>query len=201
LLQQPHTDARGPGRRGAGRMAVALAIVVALCGVSVQAADGATDTVTVTSTVGSVVSVADGCSSSIAIFVTLSAYQSGTCTFTFGSTNDPTTTLRISSSPGALMSGGVFADHSGGCGVLAADTTGVKVSTVGAGVSAGLGCTVSAAGTNGDFVAVPDAFTNTCQGTTLGSSANTCTLAVGLRAGAATPAGSYVGTINVDVIG
>ncbi len=118
-----------------------------------MAAGAASDSVATTATVGSVLSVADTCTGAVSFSVTLSTYSSGSCTFQFGATNDATTTLRIDTAAGSLLSGGVFADHSGGCGALTGDTAGVKVSSVGAGVSSSLGCTVSAAASNADFVA------------------------------------------------
>ncbi len=171
--------------------------------VVISIADAApTDSVNVTSTVGSVLSLSDTCSSDVSITVVLSSFQSGTCTFMYGSTNDATTFLRVSSSAGAFLSGGVFSDHLGGCGSLAGDRVGVKVSDVGPGVTAGLGCTVSAAGTDADFLAVPDTATNACNGTTVGVAENTCTLAIGIReSGGDATAGSYDGTLQLDVIG
>jgi hypothetical protein len=136
------------------------------------------------------------------VSVTASSFQSGTCAYDFGSTNDATTTMRISSSPGPLLAGGVFADHAGLCTALAGDSAGVKVTNVGAGVASALGCTVSAAGTNADFIGVPDVYTNTCTGTTMGAAANQCTLAVGIReTGGDAPAGTYSGILQFDVIG
>ena len=201
-MARPTTIRRHTGRCRLHRcIATIVATVLAStwCWTAVAAT---TDTVAVTSTVGSVLSVTDTCSSAVAISVSPNSFQAGTCGFQFGSTNDATTTLRITSSAGPLLAGGVFADHLGGCGALIGDTAGIKVSGAGAGVSGSLGCPVSASATNADFLAVPDSATAACAGTTTGITANTCTLAVGIReVGADATAGSYTGTLNMDVIG
>lgn len=190
-------------QRGFALAALALAALalVASLGIGLsREAHAATDTVAVTATVGSSVSVADACSGAVSIAVVLGGYADGSCAIDFGSTNDSTTTLRIGSSAGAFMSGG-FTDHVGACGVLSGDTAGVKVTSVSASVTSSLGCTVSAAGTNADYLAVPDAMSNACAATALGTT-NRCTLAVGIKeTGADTTAGSYSGTLNIDVIG
>lgn len=175
-------------------------VFMLLIGGSARAAG--TDFVAVNTTIDSFVSLSDACASSFDISVVASSFQSDTCAYGFGSTNDATTTLRISSLPGPLLSGGVFADHVGGCAPLTGDTAGIKVSGVGSGVTSQLGCTVSAAGSNADFRSVPDVFTNTCSGTTMGAAANQCTLAVGIReTGGDAPSGAVGGTVLLDVIG
>lgn len=159
-----------------------------------------TDSVLVTATVSDVISLADQCSGAYSIDVLLNNYVSDTCEYRFGSTTDSSTTVRIDSSAGAFASG-VFSDHSGGCGPLINDTIGIKYTTGSAGVSSSLGCTVSAAGTNADFLPVPDAFTNACAATTA-ITTNSCTLAIGIKeTGDNAAPGTYSATLDLDVIG
>lgn len=179
-------------------LVAAVAVAAGGAGFVAPGAEAATDTVAVTATVGSSLSVSDTCSGAIGISIVLSSYAAGSCAFEFGSTNDATTTLRISSSAGAFLSGG-FADAPATCGALANDTVGIKVTSVGSGVTSSL-CTVSAAGTNADLVGIPDAATNACAATTAVTN-NTCTLAVGIKeTGSDTTAGTYTGTLNLDVL-
>lgn len=158
------------------------------------------DSVTVTSTVPSNLQLTDGCSSAIAITVSLGSYAHGQCVFSFGSTNDSSTTLRIDSSAGAFFGSTVFVDRVGGCGVLGNDEIGFKVAAVSASVSAAHGCAVSAATTNGDYIAVPDAPANVCSASALGTT-HTCEVAVGVKeTGGDATAGTYSDTLLVDVI-
>lgn len=160
-----------------------------------------TDSIVTTATVGSSLEVADQCGGAFTVTVTVSAFAGNGCAVDFGSSNDATTNLQVGSTAGAFLAGGVFGDHGGSCTALSGDTTGLKVSAVGAGVTAATGCTVSAAGTNADFVGVPDTLTSICSSTIIGTT-NSCTLAVGIiETGGDAPAGNYAGTLNLDVIG
>lgn len=182
-----------------------LAAVFAAAGHEpVPAAPAATtDNVTVTATVGSALDVADQCAGAMAITVTMAAYSDGTCAVNFGATNDASVTLRANSSAGAFFSGN-FADEGATCANLATvDEAGLKVVSVGAGVTNQWGCALGAAtdNTTTSHKGVPDSATAVCLSSATGVT-NTCTLGVGvLEVGSDATAGSYTGTLNLDVIG
>jgi hypothetical protein len=169
-----------------------------------RASGASTDSVVVTATVASSLDVQDQCTGAVAITVVMGGYADGTCAINFGASNDPSVNLRVSSSAGAFLSPANFADEGGACANLAtADKVGLKVVSVGAGVTNQWGCALGAAGNNAttSHKGVPDAFTNVCLSSALGVT-NTCTLGIGVfEFGSNATAGAYTGTVNLDVIG
>ncbi len=200
-----------PARPRLGWYLLPLALLVAAAALTnagidpTPPASGATtDTVTVTATVGSTLDVADQCSGAMAITVTMGGYADGTCAINFGASNDASVTLRVGSSAGAFLSGGVFADEGTSCANLsAADEVGLKVVSVTAPTTNSWGCAVGAAGNNATTAhkGVPDTDTAVCQSAAPGTT-NTCTLGVGVfEQGSNATAGAYAGTLNLSVIG
>jgi hypothetical protein len=165
-----------------------------------------TDTVAVNATVASAgLDMGDSCGSSIAINVVMGGNKDGSCAFTFGSTNDATTWLRVSSSAGAFLTGpGTIADEGAVCANMAsADKVGLKVLSVTAPSTNVWGCATSTADTNTGtpYKGIPDTYTNTCASGAMGT-ANACTLGVGVfETGSNATAGSYTGSLLLDVIG
>lgn len=188
--------------------ALLLAIIAVMANIGLdptpKAVGATTDSVTVTATVGSVLDIADQCSGAMSISVILGTYSDGTCAINFGASNDTSVYLRASSSAGVFLGPANFADEGTTCANLATvDEVGLKVVSVGAGVTNEWGCALGAAtdNTTTSHKAVPDAFTNVCLSSTAVTT-NTCTLGIGVvEVGSDAPAGSYTGTLNLDVLG
>lgn len=180
-----------------------VAAVLSNAGVHVaQPAKAATtDSVVVTATVPSGLSIADQCAGAMGISVVLGGHAADDCQIQFGATNDSSVNLRASSSAGTFFNAG-FADEGATCAALGTvDEAGLKVSAVGTSVTNSWGCTTTATATNGGYKGVPDAFTNVCLTGALGTTL-TCDLAVGTwEQGSDLANGSLTGTLNLDVLG
>ena len=165
-------------------------------------ASAATDSVTVTASVSSSLSVADGCSGAMSITVAMGAHADATCAINFGSTNDADVTLRAAAAASPFIAS--FANNSDACAALGSvDESGLKVVSVGGTVTRATAwtCALTAAGTNAGYNGLTTTATNVCQtNATLGTS-QTCTLGVGVwEQGSNLAPGSYTGTVNLDVI-
>lgn len=170
-----------------------------------QRAVAATDTVNVTATVSSSLSVADQCSGALGITVVLGAHADGTCAVQFGSTNDASVTLRAAAAASPFI--GSFANEGATCANLGSDATpvdeaGLEVTAVGANVTKSWSCATGAASDNTllSYAGLTTTAANVCATTATGTTLS-CTLGVGVfEAGSNLAPGSYTGTINLDVI-
>jgi hypothetical protein len=191
-----------------------LAAVLANTGVrfAPDASAASSGSVTVNASVTSATSVTT-CGASITVPAVLGSagagqHQDQGCLMSFGSSNSATSTLRAWGGAATFFSS-TFTDAAGTtnatCAALSgtSDIAGLKVSTLTGGGATTTWCTggVTAIGVNGGYRDFPASAANICAGATLGTSANSCTLGVGVweYGGNATPA-SPTGTLNVDVI-
>ena len=191
-----------------------VAAVLANAGVrfSPNADAASSGSVTVNASVSSATSVSV-CGASITVPAVLGSagagqHQDQGCLMTFGSSNTASTTLRAYGAAATFFSS-TFTDASGttnaACAALSgtSDIAGLKVATLAGGGATTTWCTggVTALGSNGGYRDIPASATNICAGGTIGVSANTCTLGIGVweYGGNAAPA-SPTGTLNVDVI-
>jgi hypothetical protein len=182
-----------------------MLVIMTNAGVSATpSAKAATDTVTVTATVGSALAVADQCSGAYAITVALGTYSDGTpCAVQFGATNIASVSLRVAASTNPFLSPANFANEGATCANLGTvDEVGLKLVSVVAPTTNTWTCALGADDNNS--TAAHKGLTTTaqpmCNSAALGVT-NTCTFAIGIwEAGSNAPPGAYTGTVNLSVI-
>lgn len=175
----------------------AIGAIMANAGVSAAPqASAATSNVTVEATVASSVTLT-ACTSPLGIAVNMGNVASGTCTVTYGASNNAALPLTMHDNAGAgqFMTPANFSETTATCAALSttADTIGYKVASGGTSTKSTT-CTASAAGTNADYSPFPNSAATVC--TTNAAAQQTCPLAVMItEAGSNATAGTYSGTM------
>lgn len=197
---------RSIGWYAAPALILIVAAILANLGVkptpSAQAAS--TDSVTVTATVASAVSITD-CGANLALTVAIGTYSDAGCAITFGATNDTTTTARVYRPAGATFFSSIFADEGGTCANLGTvDEAGWKTASVSQGSNASSCATLEPLNENDSAAhkGLTTTATNACASST-NDLANACVVAIGVWEAAPNASGgaSATGTLNFDVVG